>query len=94
MGKKLYNLVFPLWMLLLVPKFWMIALPAVFILNTIVFLMAMKAFKENNIVENYKKVILKLWLFNFVGIIIGSILLLGIQMLPISNEWYNNSLII
>lgn len=87
MNIKLYNLFFPLWMLLLIPKFWITALPVVFILNTLVFILVMKIQKQKDIVENYKKVIVKLWLFNFVGIVVGSLALLGVQMITTQNSF-------
>lgn len=90
MNMKLYNLFFPLWMLLLIPKFWITALPAIFILNTLVFIFSMKILKQKNIVENYKKVIVKLWLFNFVGIIVGSLVLLCLQMITTQNTFISN----
>lgn len=90
MNMKLYNLFFPLWMLLIMPKLWIWALPSVFVLNTIVFLLSMKYLKEKNIVEHYKNCIPKLWLFNFIGIFAGSLLLVLLQMLPTSNEFISS----
>ena len=87
MNIKLYNFIFPLWMLLILPKLWIKALPAVFILNTLVFFVVIKCLKEKDIFKCYKKNILKLWLFNFIGIIAGSIILVLLQLLPTSNDF-------
>jgi len=44
MGKKkdikLYNILFPLWMLLLFPQAWLIVLPGNFIIDSLVFLIS------------------------------------------------------
>ncbi len=83
MKKKLYNVVFPVWMILILfPTFWLIALPANFLIDTIVLLISFKLLKIGEIKNAYKKTILKVWIFGFIADIIGSGVLTLMQFIP------------
>lgn len=86
MNKKLYNVIFPIWMLLLFPTFWLVSVPANFIIDTIVLVVALMVTKVGKVYEIYMGSILKVWLLGFVADIVGALLLIGIQFLPISGK--------
>lgn len=84
---KLYNVLFPIWFLLIFPITWIIVLPANFIIDSIVLLITLKLLKQTDIKENYKKTILKVWMFGFLSDFIGAGILFLTQM-P-RGEWWN-----
>ena len=51
---KLYNVLFPLWMLMLFPITWLIILPGNFIIDSIVLIICMFALKFENKKQMYK----------------------------------------
>ena len=72
---KLYNILFPIWMLLIIPSTWIAVLPINFIVDSLVLIIAAKStgiWAEGI----YKKHILKVWLFGFIADIIGAALML------------------
>ena len=80
--KKLFDLSMPLWLTILFPKYWLILIPCLFVLNSIVLLCVLKVQKQKNIKEIYKKNILKIILFSFVGYILGGLILSASTLLP------------
>ncbi len=82
MKKKLYNVIFPIWFLMMFPMSWIFVLPANFIIDTIVFFIALKVFKITTIKEQYKKCIFKIWIFGFIADMLGSVILLLTQFFP------------
>ncbi|MDD2376953.1 MAG: hypothetical protein PHD15_06045 [Clostridia bacterium] len=85
-GNKLYNIMFPIWFLLVFPITWLVVIPVNFIIDTIVVLAGLKYFKANNTYETYKKIILKIWFFGFIANLIGSAVLFLTQFLPNGNQ--------
>ena len=73
---RLYNILFPIWMLMLIPTAWVAVLPINFIVDSLVLIIAAK---KIGIFEKgmYKKHILKVWIFGFVADLIGAAALLG-----------------
>ena len=49
MKNKLYNVLFPIWVLVFFPIFWLVALPANFLIDTIVLLISLKFFKITDV---------------------------------------------
>jgi len=92
---KLYNMVLPIWLLWLIPGTWIIILPLTFITDSAVLLLSLKALKQNEIKQKYKRTIWEIWVLGFAADIPG-IVLLGIsQFFPYSqtgflNWWYEN----
>lgn len=82
MKNKLFNVIFPIWFLIIFPTTWLIVLPANFVIDSVVFLIALKILKVSNIKEMYKKCILKIWIVGFLADIVGSLILLATQVLP------------
>ena len=69
---KLYNVLFPFWMLLLFPVTWAIVLPGNFIIDSAVLLLSMLALRIENKKQFYKKHILWIFSFGLLADIIGS----------------------
>ncbi|MBQ8414734.1 MAG: hypothetical protein IJX58_05795 [Clostridia bacterium] len=77
---KLYNILFPIWLLILMPTAWIAVLPVNFIVDSLVLIIASK---KIGIFERgtYKKHILKVWIFGFLADMIGAGLILGVMSL-------------
>ena len=69
---KLYNVLFPFWMLLLFPQVWLIVLPGNFIIDSIVFLVSLAALKIADKKQWYRHHILKIFLFGMLSDVIGA----------------------
>ncbi|MHC1722262.1 MAG: hypothetical protein AB9836_03540 [Aminipila sp.] len=79
-GIKLYNIIFPVWMLLIFPPTWIVILPANFIIDSLVLLIALKfIIKNTDIKKNYKKTILKVWSLGFAADIVGTLTLFIVE---------------
>lgn len=82
---KLYNVLFPLWMLMFFPITWIVVLPGNFLIDSAVLLIALKVFKVTEIKEWYKKYILKIFIFGLVADVIGCAWMLLMVILEIGN---------
>lgn len=93
MNKKitLYNVMFPLWMLVLFPQTWMFVVPINFLVDSLVILITGKIRKLKNVMECYKKSILKSFLFGFVADFIGGFVMFLPEILP--HEWFTNPIL-
>ena len=69
---KLYNVLFPFWMLLLFPQMWAIVLPGNFIIDSIVFIISMFALKMTEKKQFYKRHIFQIWGFGMLSDIVGA----------------------
>lgn len=89
---KVYNVLFPLWMLLLMPQLWLIVLPGNFLIDSLVLAAAMFALKIGEKKQFYKKHILKIFLFGLLADAIGSVFLVVmafvLEMGVYGDEWY------
>lgn len=88
-------MIFPVWLLIwLLPTAWVIVLPANFIVDSLVLVIAMKLLKIENIFENTREVILKVWLFGFLADFIGTVAILMAILIDsdtaIGKWWYIN----
>lgn len=72
---RLYNVIFPLWMLLIFPQTWLVAAPANFIIDFAVLYFTMKKLGVEQPKEKTKKVIIKVWLCGFAADIVGGLLM-------------------
>lgn len=84
---RLYNVIFPIWMLILIPVTWLVVLPANFIIDSLVVLLSLKIMGETGIFSVYKRIILKVWVLGFLADILGSALLF-LSQLGYSHTWY------
>ncbi len=69
---KLYNILFPFWMILLFPQIWLIVLPGNFIIDSIVLIISMILLKIADKKQWYKRHIIKIYLFGMISDIIGA----------------------
>ena len=73
---KLYNVFFPIWMLILMPVVWWAVIPVNFIIDSAVLIGGMYWLKITEKKQFYKKNILKVFGFGMLADIIGSLCLL------------------
>lgn len=89
---RLYNILFPLWMILLFPQVWLIVLPGNFIIDSLVFIISMLVLKIDDKKQWYKKYIVKIFVFGLLADIVGSaymlIMALGFQIGSLGDEPY------
>lgn len=81
---KLYNLIFPIWMLLFFPPIIFITLIGNFIIDSLVIIASFYLFKlskKSNLKTFYKNSILKVWIFGFVADFIGAFILVLLMIM-------------
>lgn len=83
---KLYNVMFPIWFLIVFPIAWIIILPVNFIIDSLVLLISARVLKLTDMKGIYKKSILKIWMIGFGADFVGA----GILFLSTtgSGVWY------
>ena len=69
---KLYNVLFPVWFLMLLPQLWLVILPGNFLIDSLVLIISMYALKTPEKKVFYKQHILKIFLFGMLSDIIGA----------------------
>ena len=74
-GIKLYNVAFPIWLLLVYPSWWIVILPLNFLVDSLVLLGIAKFAKLPLLKAQFWKVIWKVWWVGFLSDIIGAMLL-------------------
>lgn len=77
---KLYNVLFPFWMLLLFPQLWLIVLPGNFIIDSLVLLASLCILKISDKKQWYKKHIVKIFAFGMLSDIIGAAYMLFLML--------------
>lgn len=93
---KLNNLIFPIWILWLIPVTWIIVLPANFLIDLLVIVLTMKCMKIQDIKHKAKTVILRVWVFGFVADFIGTAAMFLANIINFDYEtqmgkwWYKN----
>ena len=93
---KLYNVIFPIWLLWLIPMTWVIVLPANFLIDLLVVVLTMKYLKVKEIKLNANSVILKVWIFGFIADFIGTAAMFMANVIDFNYQtslgkwWYNN----
>ena len=78
---KLYNVFFPVWVLILLPSFWLVSVPFNFIIDSVILLIGLKLFTNAPLKGNYKRSILKVWIFGYVADMIGGGLMIIVTLL-------------
>ena len=69
---KLYNVIFPLWVILMIPQAWLIVLPGNFIIDSIVLIISMIALKISGKMRFYIRHIFIVFGFGLLADIVGS----------------------
>ena len=93
---KLYNVIFPVWFLLIFPPTWLIVIPLNLIIDSIVVYICMKKNNVNDIMEKLKKIIFKVVCFGFLADIIGGVFMYALGFLEIfveDSKWLVDNLI-
>ena len=95
-GVKLYNVIFPIWMLLLFPQMWLISMPANFVIDFLVLYFSMKYLQIEQAKEKAKSVIWKTWGVGFGADIVGGFFMFLVPLIEVDMEtvfgkwWYEN----
>lgn len=79
---KLYNVIFPIWLLAIFPVTWLVIIPANFIIDSLVICFSMKKCGVQDIKEKYKKTILKVVCFGFLADVVGGLFMIASQYIP------------
>lgn len=91
---RLYNLLLPIWALLLLPPLWLIVIPGNFLIDSAVLLISLRCLHAEGRKDIYKKSILKVFCFGFLSDLLGCLLLFLSQLLdafePLGEWWYQN----
>ena len=77
---KLYNVLFPFWMLMMFPVAWLIVIPGNFIIDSLVLVISMAILKIIDKKQWYKRYILKIFAFGMLADIIGAAYMLLMVM--------------
>ena len=89
---KLYNVLFPFWMLMLMPLLWLVVLPGNFIIDSLVLLAGMALLKIADRKQFYKKHIFKIFAFGMLSDLIGAtymlVLMVGFEVGNMGDEPY------
>ncbi len=86
---KFFNVLFPIWLLLIFPATWLVVLPANFIIDSVVLVLTARHLKIENIKHVYKKSILRIWLLGFIADIAGGLPLL-LSRADLGDFWYKH----
>ena len=94
---RLYNLVFPIWLLWIFPLTWLIVLPANFLVDFAVIILTLMIMKVKTPFMHSKTIIFKTWIFGFIADFAGAaFMLLGVMLFPnYSNDfekWWNHNI--
>lgn len=80
-GICLYNVIFPIWMLVLFPIGWLIAIPGNFLIDSAVLLLLMRKMQRTERRAVYRKSILRVYLFGFVSDFVGLLWMFASQLI-------------
>lgn len=95
-NKRLYNVIFPVWMLWLIPTTWIVVLPANFLIDLAVVLITLQVLHISEKKEIAKRVIWKVWGFGFLADLIGTFFMFLPTLMdfdfqtPLGKWWYEN----
>ena len=77
---RLYNVLFPFWMLMLFPTVWLIVLPGNFLIDSLVLLIALRWLGIDEKKLWYKRHILKIFTFGMLSDLVGAAYMLLMMM--------------
>lgn len=93
---KIYNVIFPIWLLWIIPVTWIVVLPANFLIDLAVVVLTLKILHVSDIKKITKGVIVKVWLLGFLADFIGTAAMFMANVIdfdyqtPFGNWWYKN----
>ena len=89
---RLYNILFPIWMLIFFPPLWLVILPGNFLIDSLVLLISLRVLGIPDKKRWYKKRILPIWGFGMLADILGAVYLLlmflAFRVGMSGDEWY------
>lgn len=89
---RLYNVLFPFWMILLLPQIWLVVLPGNFLIDSAVLLISLLKLKIGDKKQWYKKYIFKIYAFGMLSDMIGSaymlLMMIGFEVGHMGDELY------
>lgn len=96
---KLYNMIFPVWLLWIFPTMWLIIMPANLIIDSLVIVLTLKFLKINAIKSVLKTVIWRTWICGFLADFVGCLLLFSVNLIKFSPEnnlywWWNKNMLV
>ena len=77
---RLYNVLFPFWMLVLFPTVWLIVLPGNFLIDSLLLLIALRCLGIYEKMLWYKRHILKIFTFGMLSDLVGAAYMLLLMM--------------
>lgn len=95
-GTKLYNVIFPIWMLILIPQLWLVSLAGNFIIDLLVLYLSMKFLQIDERKNKIKKAIWKTWIIGFVADFVGGFGMFLVALIDVDYQtkfgewWYDN----
>ncbi|MDO5138073.1 MAG: hypothetical protein Q4D71_06370 [Oscillospiraceae bacterium] len=89
-GVRLYNLLFPIWLLVFLPSYlWLLLIPANYLIDALVLWLSVKKISP----VTYKEILKKTWkicLAGFAADLAGSLILLLVSYLDLNDWWWKN----
>ena len=85
---RLYNVIFPVWLLFIFPISWLFVIPINFAIDSLIILLGMYVLRIENKLGFYKQTIFWVFLFGFLADILGGILLLVTQFVEDNGAFY------
>ena len=94
---QLNNMIFPIWLLWLIPITWIIVLPANFGIDLLVIIITLKVIKVESIKEKAKAIILRVWIFGFIADFIGTAVMFLANIISFGHKtelsmWWNENI--
>ena len=94
---KLYNMIFPVWLLWIFPTMWLIIMPANLIIDGLVIWLTLQFLKIADIKTVLKTVIWRTWVCGFLADFVSCLLLFSVNLIEFSPEsqiywWWNNNM--
>ncbi len=78
---RLYNVLFPVWLLLMVPRFWLVVIPGNILVDSLVLILGMKAMKLPDRRERFKRHIVPVVCFGFLADLLASGMMFALMAL-------------
>lgn len=94
---KLYNVIFPIWLLWIFPTTWLFIMPANLIIDSLIIILTLKFLKINDVKTILKTVIWRTWICGFLADFVGCLLLFSVNLIKFSPEstlywWWNDNM--
>ena len=83
---KLYNVMFPIWMLIIFPLTWLIVLPVNFVIDLLVMIITLKCMKVPNIRHNTFPIVFAVWGMGFLADALGALGMMFLTMTSFQSQ--------